>query len=80
MSGSRSHLDIALASIDVFGNDGLLDMAELDRLLELAERDRVLDEDEKRVLGTIFAQADQTRIDAAVAARIAQLRVQHGIA
>lgn len=76
----RSHLDIALASIPVFSNDGLLDMAELDRLLALAERDATIDEDEKRVLGRIFAQAEQTRLDPAVAARIARLRTELGIA
>ncbi|MFC0676515.1 hypothetical protein ACFFGH_01450 [Lysobacter korlensis] len=80
MTEPRSHLDIALASIPVFSNDGLLDMAELDRLLALAERDGSFDEDEKRVLGRIFAQAEQTRLDPAVGARIARLRAELGIA
>lgn len=79
MTASRSHLDITLASIQVFGNDGLLDSVELDRLLQLAERDGVMDEDEKRVLGRIFAQAEQTRLDPAVAQRIARIRAEHAI-
>lgn len=79
MNKPRSHLDIALASIQVFSNDGLLDTAELDKLLALAARDAVFDEDEKRVLGSIFRQAEQTRLDPAVATRIAQTRTAHGI-
>lgn len=77
---SRSHLDITLASIQVFSNDGLLDMAELEKLLQLAERDSTYDEDEKRVLGKIFSQAEQTKIDPAVAQRIAHIRRTHAIA
>lgn len=79
MTTSHSHLDIALASIPVFGNDGLLDLGELDRLLRLAERDATFDEDEKRVLGNIFRQAEQTRLDPAVGERIASIRATHGI-
>ncbi|MGY3266321.1 hypothetical protein [Lysobacter sp. HA35] len=80
MTSSRSHLDIALASIAVFANDGRLDHAELDKLLELAERDGTYDEDEKRVLESIFKQAEQTQLDPSVAARIADVRKAHGLA
>ena len=80
MPQAKSHIEIAFRSIAVFADDGQLDIGEINFLLGLALRDEIVDEDEKRVLGTIFAQAEQTRIDAAVAARIAQLRVQHGIA
>lgn len=76
---SRSHLDITLASIQIFSGDGLLDGAELDKLLALAERDGVFDEDEKRVLGRIFAQAEQTRLDPVVAKRIDRIRESHAI-
>ena len=54
-------------------------MAELEKLLQLAERDDAYDEDEKRVLGKIFAQAEQTKIDPAVATRIKKIRITHGI-
>jgi len=76
---SRSHLDLTIASINIFSNDGLLDAAELDKLLQLAERDGAVDEDEKRVLGKIFAQAEQTKLDPAVARRIAEIRRAHAI-
>ena len=79
MTGSRSHLDIALASIQIFSNDGLLDSSELDKLLQLAERDGTYDEDEKRVLQNIFAQAEQTQLDPSVATRIAQVRAKHAL-
>ncbi|RNF82384.1 hypothetical protein [Montanilutibacter psychrotolerans] len=79
MSQPKSHLEIALAAIHVFGNDGLLDVAEFDKLIALASRDETIDEDEKRVLNNIFIQAEQTKIDPSVAARIAQVRAQHGI-
>jgi tellurite resistance protein len=76
---SRSHLDLTIASINIFSNDGLLDAAELEKLLQLAERDGAVDEDEKRVLGKIFAQAEQTKLDPAVARRIAEIRRTHAI-
>lgn len=79
MSKPHSHLEIALASIQVFGNDGLLDVAEFDKLLALASRDETIDDNEKRVLNNIFIQAEQTKLDPTVAARIAQAREQHGI-
>ncbi len=79
MSSSRSHLDLTIASINIFSNDGLLDAAELDKLLQLAERDGAVDEDEKRVLGKIFAQAEQTKLDPTVARRIAEIRAAHAI-
>lgn len=79
MTTSRSHLDIAVASIQIFSNDGLLNDAELDKLLSLAERDGAFDEDEKRVLGKIFAQAEQTKLDPAVASRIAGIRAHQQI-
>ncbi|WP_133499378.1 hypothetical protein [Cognatilysobacter terrigena] len=79
MPSSRSHLDVALASIPLFTNDGLLDHAELDKLLELAERDGTYDEDEKRVLQSIFKQAEQTQLDPTVAARITKIRQTHAI-
>jgi hypothetical protein len=79
MTNSRSHLDLTIASISIFSNDGLIDMMELDKLLQLAERDGVIDDDEKRVLGKIFAQAKQTKLDPDVARRIAEIRAAHAI-
>ncbi|MBN7135027.1 hypothetical protein A7A76_09680 [Lysobacter enzymogenes] len=80
MAQPKSHLVIALASIQVFSNDGTLDVAELQNLLDLALRDDTIDEDEKRVLGNIFKQAELGPLDPEVQRRIAQARQQHGIA
>lgn len=80
MPTPKSHLEIALASIPVFTNDGELDAAEFDKLLALALRDQAIDDDEKRVLGNIFKQAELGELEPAVKERIAQARRLHGIA
>jgi hypothetical protein len=74
----RSHLDIAIASIHVFTDDGRLDLAELEKLLALALRDGVVDEDEKRVLANILLRAERDGVDEAVLTRIDQVRQQYG--
>lgn len=79
MAQPKSHLEIALASIPVFTNDGTLDVAELQKLLDLALRDKIVDEDEKRVLGNIFKQAELGQLDAEVKRRIDEARALHGI-
>ncbi len=75
----KSHTEITIESIKVFMNDGKLDSTEFDRLIDLALRDQVIDEDEKRVLLRILAQAEQGGLDAATRARIEQVRAQHKI-
>jgi hypothetical protein len=74
----HSHIEIAYSSIRVF-NDGRMDEGELNFLLGLALRDQQVDDEEKRVLGKIFAQAEQTKLSPLVKERIAQARTQHGI-
>ncbi len=80
MSKPRSHLDIAVASIHVFSDDGKLDLAELEKLLGLALRDEVIDEDEKRVLGNILTRAERDGVAADVRARIDEVRGKYGFA
>lgn len=75
----KSHIEIALESIKVFLNDGTLDVAELNFLLGLAMRDQQIDADEKRVLLSIFAQAEKSGLAPAVAARIAEVKLKHGL-
>jgi hypothetical protein len=79
MTHSRSYLDIALASIKVFSDDGKLDLEELNFLLGLALRDGVVDEDEKRVLANVFRRAEQGELRPAVSARIGEVRAKHGV-
>jgi len=73
------HLDIVLASINVFSNDGRLDLSELNHLLALALRDQIVDDEEKRVLARIFTEAEKGQLTADVAQRIAEARRLHGI-
>ena len=74
-----SYLELAYSSIKIFANDGTVDMEELNYLIGMAMRDGHLDDDEKRVLGRIFDQAEKTRLRLAVRTRIGELRRRHGI-
>lgn len=80
MPQAKSHIEIAFRSIAVFADDGQLDIGEINFLLGLALRDEIVDEDEKRVLGQIFAQAEKGRVPPNVQARIEEVRIKHGIA
>lgn len=79
MSKIRSHLEIAIASIHVFSDDGQLNLAELENLLAFALRDGIVDEDEKRVLGNILTRTERDGVDADVQARIAEVRSRYGL-
>ena len=74
-----SYLELAYSSIRVFADDGTLDLQELNFLLGVALRDDRIDDDEKRVLGNIFDQAEQTELSLAVRARIRELRRRFSI-
>ncbi len=78
MSKIHSHLEIAVASIHVFSDDGKLDLAELEKLLALALRDDAVDEDEKRVLGNILTRAERDGVAAEVQTRIDEVRSKYG--
>lgn len=79
MATPHSYIEIAFESVKVFSNDGELDESELAFLLGLALRDQVVDEDERRVLGKIFAQAEQSRLSGTMRKRIADARRLHDI-
>lgn len=79
MTQPHSYIELAYSSIRVFTDDGQMDLGELNFLLGLALRDARIDEDEKRVLRKVFAQAEQGRLSTAVVARIAEVRRQHAI-
>ncbi len=73
------HLNLALASIPVFTDDGRMDLAELERLLALAEQDGTLDDEEKRVLANILRRAEGDGPGADVLQRIAEVRAKHAL-
>jgi len=79
MSNLDSHLEIALASIKCFTDDGTLDIGELNFLLGLALRDNKVDEEEKRVLGNIFKQVSQSTVSELVWNRILEAKKLYGI-
>ncbi|MDH5835001.1 hypothetical protein [Luteimonas kalidii] len=71
------HLQLALATMPVFSDDGRLDLAELESLLAKALADHQLDEDEKRVLANVLDRAEADGVDSEVGMRIAEIRREH---
>ncbi|MCK8061091.1 MULTISPECIES: hypothetical protein [unclassified Fusibacter] len=74
-----SHLEIAIASINCFTDDGTLDMGELNFLLGLALRDQIMDDEEKRVLGNIFNQVSRNDVSSVVWDRILAIKKEYDI-
>lgn len=79
MPTPKSYIEISFESIKVFSDDGQLDLHELGFLLGIALRDGVVDDDEKRVLGRIFKEAEKGKLQPRVQERIAEVRRRHGI-
>ena len=79
MSKLNSHLEIALASIKCFTDDGTLDIGELNFLLGLALKDNKVDEEEKRVLGNIFSKITKSSVSELVWDRILEAKKLYGI-
>ena len=81
MSVSRlnQHLKLALASIQVFTDDGRMDLAELEKLLAVAEEDGRVDDEERRVLANILKRAEQDGVGAEVQARIGEVRAKYAL-
>ncbi len=79
MTGTPSHLRIALDSIRCFTDDGRLDLNELNYLLGIATADGNVNADEKRVLASLFKQASGKLESPQVLARIREVKKLHGI-
>jgi hypothetical protein len=76
---SRDYLEMAYRSIQCFGDDGKLSVADLDQIVSIAMRDGVVDENEKRVLIAIFKRLTPSELTPAMLARIAELRKKLGM-
>lgn len=76
MKEQHSHLEIAMASIVCFQNEGRLDEAELDKLVAIAQRDGSIDPDEARVLNNIISKLAPEELDESMRARVDALREQ----
>jgi len=72
-------IEITYGAIGVFADDGTMDLGELNFLLGLALKDGVIDDDEKRVLRSIFSKVTQGQVSPAVWARIKEVREKHEI-
>lgn len=75
----ESDVEIALVALQVFADDGTMDLDELDHLLDLAMRDGVIDSDEKRVLKNLFDRCPEGSVPEEVQQRIQEIRGKHGI-
>ncbi len=78
-SASSTHIDLALYSIKVFGNDGTIDQGELSELLRIALIDGEIDEDEKDTLANIFNKVSEWEVDPEVWSKIGEARKKYGI-
>lgn len=67
-------IELAVAAIPVFADDGTLDAAELERLVTLAMEDERVDADERRVMLRILSALDLASLPTGLAIRVRALR------
>lgn len=79
MALESGYIELAYSSIPVFANDGTIDMEELNFLMGIALRDQKIDEDEKRVLNSIFSKVKEADVTPKVWERIQAIRKKHNI-
>ena len=75
----RAYLEMAFRSIECFANDGTLKVDELKRLVDIALRDGVVDDNEKRVLRSIFSKLNPKELTPEMLAAIDAVRQRAGI-
>jgi|GEM_PF-4626706 len=75
----KSHIAIALQSIDAFVDDGKIDVIELQKMLDTALADNQIDAEERRVLGKVLIHAKQAGLDAEASALVDTIKARHGI-
>lgn len=74
---SSSHIAMALASIQCFTDDGVLDVEEVNFLLGMALADGHVDAEEKRVLHNIFSKISQAEVSEKTWQRIEEVKRKH---
>lgn len=79
MAEGSSWIELAVASIAMFADDGTLDRKEVESLLRMALADGQIDDDEKRVLGRIFSKVKVQDVEPDVWDAIVRARTQYGI-
>ena len=70
---------IGYSFLVVFANDGTVSEEELKMLERIALEDKVVDEDEKRILRTIFSRAEKTALAPEVSEDIKKFRQKYNI-
>lgn len=76
---SRDYLELAYRSIECFANDGTLKPDELKKLVDIALRDGVVDDNERRILRSIFAKLSPQELTPDMRKAIEAVREQAGI-
>lgn len=76
---SIGSVELAYSSIKCFTDDGTLDVNELNFLLGMALRDNNIDEDEKRVLNSIFNKVSESQVSRQTWARMQAIREEYSI-
>lgn len=79
MTETSSWIDLAVASIAMFADDGTLDRKEVESLLQTALADGQIDDEEKRVLNRIFSKVKEHEVKPDVWAAIERARAQYAI-
>ena len=81
MSNSKSSWNeiMQYSFLAVFANDNRLDSSELAMLKRLALSDSLVDDQERMVLGRIFARVSQETVSPDVWQDIADFKLKHGI-
>ncbi len=79
MEKDSAYIELAYSSIPVFANDGTIDMGELNFLMGMALRDKQIDDDERRVLGSIFDKVSEDTVAPKVWERITAIRAKYSI-
>ncbi len=76
MTESRDYLELTFRSINVFSDDGKLDVSELDELIAIALRDGEIDANEKRVLENIISRLSADELQGELGEKVSQLTKQ----
>ena len=78
-SGSAWNAIMQYSFLRVFANDGTIDEAELAMLEKLALEDGQVDDDERAVLGRIFARVNRDTVTSEVWDEVCRFKERHSI-
>ncbi len=79
MDRNSPHIQLAYHSIACFSDDGTLDLEEINFLMGIALADKNIDDDERRVLSSIFSKISMADVAPKVWDRIKAIKEKHSI-